>query len=53
LNLAARLIAGLDAEPLERAGRWDDDPAPPALLHHQPGKMEIHAQPNVSASCSV
>jgi hypothetical protein len=32
------LIAGLDAEPLERAGRWDDDPAPPALLHHQPGK---------------
>ena len=38
LDLAARLIAGLDAEPLERAGRWDDDPAPPALLHHQPGK---------------
>jgi hypothetical protein len=29
------LIAGLDAEPLERAGRWDADPAPPALLHHQ------------------
>src|SRR6266404_2413039 len=39
LDLATRLIAGLDAEPLERAGRWDDDPAPPALLHHQPGKM--------------
>jgi hypothetical protein len=39
LDLAARLIAGLDAEPLERVGRWDDDPAPPALLHHQPGKM--------------
>jgi hypothetical protein len=29
LDLATRLIAGLDAEPLERAGRWDDDPAPP------------------------
>src|SRR6516162_74360 len=39
LNLATRLIAGLDAEPLERAGRWDDDPAPPALLHHQPSEM--------------
>src|SRR6516162_1652376 len=39
LDLAARLMAGLDAEPLERAGRWDDDPAPSALLHHQPGEM--------------
>jgi hypothetical protein len=39
LNLATRLIAGLDAEPLERVGRWDDDPAPPALLHHQSGEM--------------
>jgi len=39
LDLAARLIAGLDAEPLERGGRWDDDPAPPAFLHHQTGKM--------------
>jgi hypothetical protein len=39
LNLATRLIAGLDAEPLERAERWDDDPAPPALLHHRPGEM--------------
>jgi hypothetical protein len=39
LDLATRLIAGLDAEPLERAGRWDDDSAPPALLHHQPGEM--------------
>ena len=39
LNLATRLIAGLDAEPLERGGRWDDDPAPPAFLHHQTGKM--------------
>src|SRR5262249_9136089 len=33
LDLATRLIAGLDAEPLERAGRWDDDPAAPALLY--------------------
>ena len=32
LDLATRLIAGLDAEPLERTGQWDDDPAPPALL---------------------
>jgi hypothetical protein len=24
---------------LERAGRWDDASAPPALLHHQPGEM--------------
>ena len=39
LDLATRPIAGLDAEPLERAGRWDDDPAPPAFLHHQPGEM--------------
>jgi len=39
LDLATRLIPGLDAEPLERAGRWDDDPAPAALLHHQLGKM--------------
>jgi hypothetical protein len=29
----------LDAKPLEGAGRWDNDPAPPALLHHQPGEM--------------
>ena len=32
-------MAGLDAESLKRAGRWDDDAAPPALLHHQPGEM--------------
>src|SRR6476619_2118037 len=29
LDLATRLITGLDAEPLERAGRRDNDPAPP------------------------
>ena len=39
LDLSPRLIAGLDAEPFERAGRWDDDPALPAFLHHQPGEM--------------
>ena len=39
LDLATRLIAGLDADPLECAGRWDDDPALPALPHHQLGKM--------------
>ena len=39
LDLAARLIAQLDAEPLECAGRRDDDPALPAFLHHQPGQM--------------
>ena len=39
MDLATRLIAGLDAKPLERAGRWDDDSAPPALLHHQPSEM--------------
>ena len=47
LDLATRLIAGLDAEPLERAGRWDDDPAPPALLHHQ---LRTSRQP---AHCSI
>ena len=39
LDLAARLIACLNAEPLERAGRRNDDPAPPAFLHHKPGEM--------------
>jgi hypothetical protein len=39
LDLAACPIADLDTEPLERAGRWNDDPTPPALLHYQPGKM--------------
>ena len=39
VDLATRPIAGLDAKPLEGAGRWDNDPAPPALLHHQPGEM--------------
>jgi hypothetical protein len=39
VDLATRPITGLDAKPLERAGRWDNDPAPPALLHHQPGEM--------------
>jgi hypothetical protein len=39
LDLATRLIARLNAEPLERAERWNDDPAPPALFNHQPGEM--------------
>ena len=32
VDLGARPIAGLDAKPLDGAGRWDNDPAPPALL---------------------
>ena len=39
VDLATCPMAGLDAEPLERAGRWDDNPAPSAFLHHQPGEM--------------
>ena len=39
LDIATRLIAGLNAEPLERAGRWNDDPTPAAFLNHQPGEM--------------
>ena len=39
MDLATRLIAGLNAKPLERAGWWDYDPAPSAFLNHQPGEM--------------
>ena len=39
LDLAPRLIADVDAEPFECAGRRDDDPPLPAFLHHQPGEM--------------
>ena len=39
LDLATRPIACLNAEPLECAGRRNDDPAPPAFLHHKPGEM--------------
>jgi hypothetical protein len=39
LDLATRLITSLDAKPFERAGRRDDDSAPPALLHRKPSEM--------------
>ncbi len=39
LDLATRPIARVNAEPLECAGRRNNDPAPPAFLHHKPGEM--------------
>ena len=39
LHLPSRLMADLDAEPFECGRRRDDDPALPALLHHQLGQM--------------
>src|ERR1700689_1119472 len=39
MHFPARLMADFDAEPLKGSGLRDDDPALPALLHHQFGQM--------------
>ena len=39
LDLATHPIARLNAQPLECAGRWNDNPASPAFLHDKPGEM--------------